>query len=297
MSLGPNAESRLYKIAHCACAFQRPISGIRVPENPARSSECKTLSGNPRIPRFDLRLVVQNHVQQGIMDLKFSVVFDKAQFTELVHKKAHARPGRADHLRQSLLTELSHDRLRLTFLAKICKQKEKASQALFARIKQLVDQVLFNSAVPRQQIRHEQFGKVRLVMNGGDHDRFLYASNHTFIGGSGGCDAQRMAIQTSFAKKVAGSQDCDDCFLALLGNDRELDLALLDVENRVRDLSLRKDNLILPIFGYRFSLAHIGEKCSGIKRGFSSLPHKASLFLSPKGCPFPRCRQGEAGAL
>ena len=47
-----------------------------------------------------------------------------------------------------------------------------------------------------------------------------------------------MAIQTSFAKKVAGSQDCDDRFLALLGNDSELDLALLNVKNRVRDLSL-----------------------------------------------------------
>ena len=40
------------------------------------------------------------------------------------------------------------------------------------------------------------------------------------------------------AKKVAGSQDRYDCFLALLGNDRELDLAFLDVKNRVRDLSL-----------------------------------------------------------
>jgi hypothetical protein len=29
-----------------------------------------------------------------------------------------------------------------------------------------------------------------------------------------------------------------------------------DVKNRVRDLSLRENNLILPIFGYRFSIAH-----------------------------------------
>jgi hypothetical protein len=47
-----------------------------------------------------------------------------------------------------------------------------------------------------------------------------------------------MAIQTSFAKKMTWSQDCNDCFLALLGNDGEFDLALLDVKNRVRDLSL-----------------------------------------------------------
>jgi hypothetical protein len=43
-----------------------------------------------RIPRFDLGLVVQNHVQQGIMDFQFSVVFDKTQFAEFVHEKAYA---------------------------------------------------------------------------------------------------------------------------------------------------------------------------------------------------------------
>src|ERR1700730_18067651 len=90
---------------------------------------------------------------------------------------------------------------------------------------------------------------------------------------------------------------CDYRFLALLGNDREFDLAVLDVKNRVRDLSLRKNNLILPIVGYRFSLAHLGEKYFGIKRGFNSLPHKGSLFLSHKGGPFPRQRQGEAVGL
>ena len=42
-----------------------------------------------------------------------------------------------------------------------------------------------------------------------------------------------MAIQTSFAKKMTGSQDCNDRFLALLGNDRELDFAFLDVKDRV----------------------------------------------------------------
>src|SRR5207237_5738114 len=102
-----------------------------------------------------------------------------------------------------------------------------------------------------------------------------------------------MAIQTSFAKKVTWSQDCNHRFLALLGNDGEFDLALLDVENRVRDLSLRKDNLILPIFGNRFSLAHLGEKYFWIKCGFNSLPHKAPFILFHKGCPFPRRRQGE----
>src|ERR1700737_1613723 len=145
------------------------------------------------------------------MDLELSVVLDKTQFAEFVHEKAHARSGRADHFRQRFLTEISHDRLRPAFLAEIRKQKEKPRMALFARIKQLVDQVLFNSTVSSQQIRHEQFRKLRLTMNGGDHGRLLYASNYAFINGPGCCDAQRMAIQTSFAKKVGGSQRLHAC--------------------------------------------------------------------------------------
>ncbi len=119
-------------------------------------------------------------------------------------------------------------------------------------------------------------------MNGRDHGRLLQARYHAFIDGPGRCEAQRVAIQTSFAEKLTGFQDCDHRFLTLLGNDSEFDLAFLDVKNRVRGLSLRENSLILPIFGYRFSLAHLGEKYFGIKQGFDSLPHKAR-----KGRAFP----------
>jgi hypothetical protein len=73
-----------------------------------------TLSGSPRIPP-DLGIVVQDHVQRGIMDLEFSVAFDETQFAESVHEKAHTRSRRANHLRQRFLTERSHDRLWLAF--------------------------------------------------------------------------------------------------------------------------------------------------------------------------------------
>src|SRR6202043_2252411 len=94
----------------------------------------KPLGGSARIPP-DLRIVVQDHVQQGIMDLDFSVVFDKTQFAEFVHEEAHTRSGRANHLRKRFLTESSHDRLWPAFLAEICKEKEKPGETLFARIK------------------------------------------------------------------------------------------------------------------------------------------------------------------
>jgi hypothetical protein len=86
-----------------------------------------------------------------------------------------------------------------------------------------------------------------------------------------------MAIQTSFAEKLAWFQDGDHRFLALLGNDGELDLPLLDVKNGVGDLPLRENNLILPVFRYRFSLAHLGEKPFGIEGELS--------FAFHNGCP------------
>ena len=38
----------------------------------------------------DLRLVVQDHVQQRVTDFQFSVVFDIAQFAKFIHEKTHA---------------------------------------------------------------------------------------------------------------------------------------------------------------------------------------------------------------
>jgi len=39
-----------------------------------------------------------------------------------------------------------------------------------------------------------------------------------------------MAIQAAFTEELAGLQDCNDCFLALFGQDSELDLASLNVK-------------------------------------------------------------------
>jgi hypothetical protein len=55
--------------------------------------------------------------------------------------------------------------------------------------------------------------------------------------------------------------------------------------------------LILPIFGYCFSLAQVGEKYFGIKRGFNALPHKAPFIFFSQGAALSpdegRARQGD----
>jgi hypothetical protein len=70
--------------------------------------------------------------------------------------------------------------------------------------------------------------------------------------------------------------------LPLLGNDGKFDLTLLDVENGVAGVSLREDDLILPIFCYCISFAYLSEKYLGIKRGFGSLLQGESLFIPIK---------------
>jgi hypothetical protein len=55
-------------------------SGSQTPQSMHSSGSCL-------IPRFDLGLVVQNYIQQGIMDFQFSVVFDGPNLRNLFMKK------------------------------------------------------------------------------------------------------------------------------------------------------------------------------------------------------------------
>jgi hypothetical protein len=75
-----------------------------------------------------------------------------------------------------------------------------------------------------------------------------------------------MAIQTSFAEKVTRFQNSYDRFLAPLGNDGELDLALLDVKNSVRRIALPEHNCILSIIVNGSPAVYLQEKHFGIER-------------------------------
>jgi len=49
-----------------------------------------------------------------------------------------------------------------------------------------------------------------------------------------------LTIETTLTIELSGLQHPDDGFRALVRNDRELDLSFLNVENRVRDISLHE---------------------------------------------------------
>ena len=64
-----------------------PETTLMTPNRPS-SVELSRFYASVVLP--DLRLVVQDHVQQRVTDFQFSVVFDIAQFAKFIHEKAHA---------------------------------------------------------------------------------------------------------------------------------------------------------------------------------------------------------------
>ena len=59
---------------------------------------------------------------------------------------------------------------------------------------------------------------------------------------------QRLAGKAPLADKVSAPEHRDHRFLALLGHDRELDLALLDIENGIGGLALPVDRILELVF-------------------------------------------------
>jgi len=66
-----------------------------------------------------------------------------------------ARPGGADHLRQTLLIDSGDDCFRTPFFAKMRKQQENSSQPLLAGVEKLVNKILFIADVTLKQMGDE----------------------------------------------------------------------------------------------------------------------------------------------
>src|SRR6266850_2825958 len=91
-------------------------------------------------------LLVQDHSQEGIVDLDLAVVLDEAEFPEFVHEEIDSRPRRANHLRQHPLRYFGKHLLRMASRAVVREQQQGARQPFLAGIEELVDQVLLDSS-------------------------------------------------------------------------------------------------------------------------------------------------------
>ena len=69
-----------------------------------------------------------------------------------------------------------------------------------------------------------------------------------------------MSVQAALAKEVAVPVECDNRFLSLLGDNADLDLAFLDVEDGIPPVSLGEDLLVLPIVRHGSPAVHSVEE-------------------------------------
>jgi hypothetical protein len=74
-----------------------------------------------------------------------------------------------------------------------------------------------------------------------------------------------MPGEAPFPKKVTPLQHRDNGFFALSGHDRELDLALLDIEHGIGRIPLRKENLVFLALQSRSTVAGLCQEGLGIE--------------------------------
>ena len=170
-----------------------------------------------------------------------AVVLDEAEIAELVHEEIDARPGRADNLRERFLRHL-RDRQRLIPLPVARQQQQDTGEPLFARVEQLVDQVLLHTDVSRQHVREEPFGQRRLRVEHLEHLWLFDDEHRARRHRRRGRDAPRLCGETALTKEVTLTQDGDDGLFTGPRENGELDAAVLNVEDIGGWLPLREDD-------------------------------------------------------
>jgi hypothetical protein len=133
----------------------------------------------------------------------------------------------------------------LTFLAEMSQQQQYPGQSFLTGVEKLVNQVLFISDVPCQQICHEQVGKLVLPVKH-VHHRLLVDFHHGAIG-HGGCGAQPEALpcKATFPEEVALVKNPYGGFLPDLRHNREFYLSFFYIKNSIGRVALSKDRLLL----------------------------------------------------
>src|SRR5581483_734965 len=118
---------------------------------------------------LQLRLFVQDCVQQGTMHLDLSVVADQSELAKFVQEKTHAGSGRPYHLRQGCLIDRSLDGCWLAVFSEVGQQKKKACQPFLTRIEYLVYKIFLDAIAAGHQVSHEKLREPRLLAEGRQH--------------------------------------------------------------------------------------------------------------------------------
>src|SRR5450759_3506860 len=186
----------------------------------------------------DRKLIVQHHTEQGTMHLEVRVISNESQFAELVHEEVYAGPGGTNDPGEGFLADLGDDGLGFSLLAEVGQQQEHARQPFFARVEQLVHQVFLNADAAGEQVLEEQLRKDRLFVEHANGGHFLQPREATGGHGSAGCHEPGLPGEATFAEEIAGAQHRDHRFLSLSGDHGQFHLALANIKDRIRRITL-----------------------------------------------------------
>src|SRR6267378_59254 len=164
---------------------------------------------------------------------------NETQFPEFVHEKIHPRARCANHFREHLLRHLGKHLLGLGFLAIASEQQKSSSQSFLARIEKLIHQILFDSDVPREHIRHEAVGESMFSVEHANH--LVLLNNEQSRGRNRGRrpHSNRLTCYAPLSKKVTWSQNRQYRFFADLIDNGELYTASLNVHHARSGIALR----------------------------------------------------------
>ena len=105
------------------------------------------------------KLVVEDDVEQGTVNLHSAVVMDEAQFAEFVHEEVHSTAGGAHQFGQCFLRYIRYRRFRLPVLAILREQQQRAGQPLLGGIEKLIHQIRLHFQVTFQHVGDESVSK------------------------------------------------------------------------------------------------------------------------------------------
>ena len=127
-------------------------------------------------------------------------------------------------------------------MGEIGEKEEQPRQPFFGRKEELVDEIRLDLDVVQDQKVHEPFREVRLLMEHADHCLLFNPDDARCHQRDGGGQANPLASETPFAEEIARAEQGDDGFLALIGNNRELNPPPLDVEDGLGGVALPEDD-------------------------------------------------------
>ncbi len=141
---------------------------------------------------------MQDDIVEGTVRVPPVVVANEAHLPEPIQKETDAGACGADHRGEGFLVDLRKGRPRLAFFLTVGQYQQRPHQSLLAGIEELIEQVLLDAKVARQEMGQEQLGEGGLVVKQTDHALFVDTHKTGVFRGARGGGTDCLSGQAGF---------------------------------------------------------------------------------------------------